>query len=488
MTTDHRTSLKRLFTLQEWTAIMLIVLSVVVGGGSFYFWQHGLAESVRLNRMHHLAERIRSDLFLQIQQLFIAQFSAGKRKNRAYYQMMIREVEDKFNALRQTSASPEEDLAIQALQRIYKRIQLDMSNIFSNPYLSAGVGVKLFEPDFANNAIASFDQAYAELRKLLAQSHIILEKRIYTQLRIALFFGGLLFIIVFTVVIYLHRQFNTRFITPMRSLLHGTKVISKGDLSFHISANGASEVVQLSDAINTMAADLKNSQEHLLKQEKQAALGTLVPVIAHNIRNPLASIKASAEVIDGNETKSEFLELRSAILVTTERLERWINALISYLHPATPNLSKVRIITLLEAVLSLCTKTAEKKQIRFSMDCDASEAILADVDLLEQALYSLILNAIEASPVDGKIEITFIRTKDKGKLIIRDHGSGIPFYPNTFGLEPGPTTKKFGTGLGIPFVYKVCQLHNWELKFEKMHEDEQGTSVTIMLNHQVSTE
>jgi nitrogen-specific signal transduction histidine kinase len=123
----------------------------------------------------------------------------------------------------------------------------------------------------------------------------------------------------------------------MSSVMAGAQIISKGELGHNIPAIGVEEVSQLAQTINTMARDLEASRSALVESEKQAALGALVPVVAHNIRNPLASIRATAQVLDDVENKEELRESKQAILDTIDRLGRWVNALVSYLHPLKPN-------------------------------------------------------------------------------------------------------------------------------------------------------
>ena len=101
-----------------------------------------------------------------------------------------------------------------------------------------------------------------------------------------------------------------------------------------------------------------------------------------------------------------------------------------------------------------------------------------DPDLMEQALYSLLANSVEASPKSTNLEISVLNLKETIEIHIVDNGPGLPFEPKPGNLEPGPSTKRFGTGLGIPIAFKICQKHNWTLKFDVMKE--KGTKVIII--------
>ena len=89
----------------------------------------------------------------------------------------------------------------------------------------------------------------------------------------------------------------------------------------------------------------------------------------------------------------------------------------------------------------------------------------ADPDLMEQAIYALLANAIDASPEHSILKIELARKENELEIKIQDSGPGLPFDPEPSKLAPGPSTKQFGTGLGIPIAFKICQQHGWKLAF-----------------------
>jgi signal transduction histidine kinase len=105
--------------------------------------------------------------------------------------------------------------------------------------------------------------------------------------------------------------------------------------------------------------------------------------------------------------------------------------------------------------------------------------IRADPQLIEQALQGLLSNAIEASPIAGALTVRVNGTADAAFLSICDEGAGMPFSPTAKDLAPGPSTKRFGTGLGIPFAMKVCDVHGGSIAFDKLSP--RGTEVRIRL-------
>jgi len=242
------------------------------------------------------------------------------------------------------------------------------------------------------------------------------------------------------------------------------------------------EVKDLTGAINKMSSDLQNSQAALVESEKQAALGALIPVVAHNIRNPLASIRATAQMLDDPEDKEDLEESKNAILETTDRLSRWVNALVSYLHPLKPNYRLVLASEMLNAAIDLLeSKLADKQMKLDKIGWENDLRLNSDPDLMEQAIYALMANAIDASPKMSVLTISMVKKEAELELSIQDQGKGLPFDPKPNQLTPGPSTKSFGTGLGIPIAFKICQKHGWKLNFESNEKDGEqiGTTVTI---------
>ena len=111
---------------------------------------------------------------------------------------------------------------------------------------------------------------------------------------------------------------------------------------------------------------------------------------------------------------------------------------------------------------------------------------MLDSRLIEQAVYGLISNATEASPQNGKIILALECQSARVGLSIEDQGSGISSELTRKGLFPGPTTKAQGSGLGIPFAYKVCDLHGGTLQFVKSGFG--GTRVIISVPLRKSSE
>jgi signal transduction histidine kinase len=264
----------------------------------------------------------------------------------------------------------------------------------------------------------------------------------------------------------------------MQAIIQGTERMSDGELSRRLPVAGVTEVALLAESVNRLASDLVLSRDALVESERQAALGALVPVVAHNIRNPLAAIRASAQVLEHVDDPAESREIANEIVATVDRLGRWVSALVSYLHPLKPRLTVMPAARVFAAVLDLIAPRAREREVRLERRPWQEGAWVAvDSDLMEQALYGLLGNALEAS-AKGAVLRAGLRASDTQVIFeIEDEAGGIPFIPEPAGLEPGPSTKRFGTGLGIPVAFKVCKTHGWTLEFSVV--DSRGTRVTI---------
>jgi signal transduction histidine kinase len=228
-----------------------------------------------------------------------------------------------------------------------------------------------------------------------------------------------------------------------------------------------------------MAEDLAESRDALVRSEKQAAMGLLVPMLAHNIRNPLASIRATAQVIDIPTDDKDNQESLKGIINSVDRLERWTGSLLAYLHPIKPRLTKVKLQSVIDGALTPLAGKISERNLRLVQSNPPNREILTDEHLLEQALYNVILNAIEASPANGTIEIKTSLSRDMLEISISDEGPGMPFTPDPHAVSPGPSTKRFGTGLGIPFAFKVCEVLSGNISFNPANP--KGTQIRLQL-------
>lgn len=478
MSTSRPASLRRVLLTHELALLCLLVVTGILAGVSAYFWHETSAESIRINRLLYEAQQIRSDLFRQIKEVTLARLMEDQNAL-GVYTRYSREIDRRFNVLRQRSASKLEDNAIQDMQSAYRALQVDMNKIFADPYLmNRVVRIKILDPMYEQTLVGGFERSFDAFRELMAMQGRDLERTAERWTRVAWVLIPVPILLAVLLLLLSRRSLQRGFVRPVANLMAGARRISEGKLDDSIPQEGVAELAELAGAVNHMAVELARSRDALVESEKSGALGALVPVVAHNIRNPLASIRATAQLIDHADSPEEQQEIKQAIIETVDRLGRWVSALVSYLHPLKPHPRRTNPTGMIDAAVALLAGRIEDRGMEVARErWDTESLVDVDVDLMEQALYGLLSNAVDASPAKGKLLLGACREEDRYVITIADQGPGMPFQPVPSGLAPGPSTKRMGTGLGIPVAFKVCKAHGWTIDFAP--NEGGGTRITI---------
>lgn len=474
-------SLKDLLLVHELIFILLVILAVAAGGVGIHLRDRSLHESQRINLLIQEIQQTRGDLYRQMKELFDGYFLADPDARKEYDIYTI-SIEKHFAKLNQLAVGEEEKTAIHDLHQSYSAFVTETSILFTRTNELFGDTLR----NTLNNGLESgvfnrYELLSAHAERLLNIKQDELQQHLQESKHTSVVL--LIIPIVLSIMLLLFSRFFLKraIVRPIEGVLHATTEISAGRLDHQAPEIGAAELATLSRAINHMAAELARSQEALIRTETQAAQGQLVPMLAHNIRNPLASIRATAQVTDSPELDADTRESLQAIINTVDRLERWTGSLLAYLHPLKPQLSEVKLRQIVQgALVPLQQKLREKAITLHLPEWEKHDDImLTDEHLLEQALYNLLQNAIEASPNKSLLEIHAEFSPDSVRLQIADHGPGMPFTPDPHAISPGPSTKRFGTGLGIPFAFKVCEALSGSISFNA--RDNGGTLIRLEL-------
>lgn len=207
--------------------------------------------------------------------------------------------------------------------------------------------------------------------------------------------------------------------------------------------------------------EIKEMEEELRKKDRLAALGEMVAGMAHEIRNPLASIKVGIESLSFDEEKNEKASrYKSIILKEIERLERIVNDMTVYAGEKPLNKQKVNLQHLINQTLMMFHQEMNERNIEAKNIYQGELDCMVDRDQMITVLTNLLLNAIHSIGKDGLIEI---RTKEKERdlmIEIKDNGVGIPEKVLSKIFIPFFTTKSEGTGLGLSIVNRIIRNHN----------------------------
>ncbi|HMK66170.1 MAG TPA: ATP-binding protein [Thermodesulfobacteriota bacterium] len=205
----------------------------------------------------------------------------------------------------------------------------------------------------------------------------------------------------------------------------------------------------------------QKNQEHLNKMGEAAA------TVAHEIKNPIIAIGAHVKRIERTVSPEDPNRERLTIIFQEcQRLETLLQDMIHFSRPLDLELSPLDINLTLREVLELLRPQAELSQISLTVQLDeAMPLVQADQVRLTQVFYNLILNALQASPPEQSILIQTRKHKGHIRVQVSDWGSGIPLETREKIFQPFFSTKKKGSGLGLPFCKKIIELHKGHLFF-----------------------
>jgi len=264
-----------------------------------------------------------------------------------------------------------------------------------------------------------------------------------------------------------------RITRPLHRLVDGTVRIAHGDFSQAIVNTSRDEVGDLARSFTEMTAQLLQARQRmeeanrcLVQHEKLASIGRMAATIAHEIRNPLTSVKLNIQKVAEEESFAETVKAHLGLsLEGIDQIERFIKELLNFTRVQELLLERWPVGQIVEESLKLIRGTLDQKKIAVEKACAADlPPVLADADKLRQVFLNVLRNAHEALDAGGKITIGCDTVAEGGRTMVRvriaDNGPGIADKdrPNIF--EPFYTTKPSGFGLGLANARKIVEQHN----------------------------
>ncbi|MCU1292776.1 MAG: signal transduction histidine kinase, nitrogen specific, NtrB, partial [Bryobacterales bacterium] len=246
------------------------------------------------------------------------------------------------------------------------------------------------------------------------------------------------------------------------------------------------EMARTQEAADRLAASnrsLQRAEASLRRSERLAALGQLTAGLAHELRNPLGTIRASAEMLTKENTRKRpelMSEIAGYIGTEADRMNGLISNFLDFarplqLRPATGDLRSV-----LDDVVRQLSDLATNRQVKLTVRLDEQPPMFTfDPGLLRLAILNLAQNAIQASPPGSAVEIRASWTHDTVELSVADHGEGIQQQHLENIFNPFFTTKQEGIGLGLAIVSKIVDEHRGRIQVAS--EPGSGTTFVITL-------
>jgi signal transduction histidine kinase len=226
---------------------------------------------------------------------------------------------------------------------------------------------------------------------------------------------------------------------------------------------------------------LQESFEQVKRADRLSAVGQLAASLAHEIRNPLGSIEGATNIIRSPATSEEIREGSLTIIQKEcQRLNRLLTNLLDFARPRQPEFRSVDVPRLIDSIFALVGPNAQLQRVMLKKTIVHAPALLeSDPEQLKQVLLNLVINAIQAMPGGGKIEIT-VDQHDGGVVIsVKDQGAGIdPEHLDRI-FDPFFTTKEAGTGLGLSVAHQVITQHGGLIKAER--NPDRGMTFSISL-------
>jgi signal transduction histidine kinase len=227
-------------------------------------------------------------------------------------------------------------------------------------------------------------------------------------------------------------------------------------------------------------------EEQLRRAERLSALGELSAVLAHEVRNPLGSIKGTAEILKDDyspgDRKYEFLEI---LVKETDRLNRVVEDFLQLARPVQMEREVCDLGVELGEVVKLVSREADARGVRLLLMQDDLPSIRGDRDKLRQVFLNLILNGVQATPRGGCLTVTAAPSPSvEGEppfvaISFADTGEGMAPAVIARIFDPFYTTKEGGTGLGLAIAQKIVESHGGRIEVESVVR--QGTTFIVKL-------
>ncbi len=255
---------------------------------------------------------------------------------------------------------------------------------------------------------------------------------------------------------------------PLRELMRVATRIRAGHTGERLDRMDVVEAEEVRQAFNAMLDELREKQDELVRTATLAYVGELTSSTVHEMRNPLSSIKMNLQALTRAVDQDERLkELGEIALEQARRLEQMLTDLLNFGKPVQMKPHRLPFGELVQATLAVTGELAARNRVTIDVENHAEGMLLCiDKEQMCRALTNLVVNAIEAMPSGGRVVVSAVASSDGVELSVQDTGPGLSDGALQRAQQPFYTTKPKGTGLGLPNVKKIVELHGGKLLVE----------------------
>lgn len=268
-------------------------------------------------------------------------------------------------------------------------------------------------------------------------------------------------------------------------LVQGAEAFSSGDLHFQLDVPGPrkDEIDQVAYAFNAMAQRLREMIQRTIQVEKMAVLGEFATGVAHEVRNPLATIKLTVQALERREADVRRRGLLQDVEGEIDRLNRVVGDLLDYGRPVSAEPEHFEVRRAFRQAVAMTSSRARELNVTVTASGDSRLVLYANPDQVTQCLVNLLSNAIEACAevVEGghAVRLRAHREGARIRIDVTDNGAGVASDVLPRVTEPFFTTRAEGTGLGLSITRQLVLLNGGDMSIES--EPGQGTTVTLLL-------
>jgi signal transduction histidine kinase len=267
---------------------------------------------------------------------------------------------------------------------------------------------------------------------------------------------------------------------PIVALAHETREVVSGEPK-HVRAHAGREIASLAEAFNKTIDELTAMRKRVAATERIAARREVARQIAHEIKNPLAPIRAAVETLrrlrqrDDERFDEYFEEATTTVLGEVHRIANIVTQFTQFNRMPPPNPAPIDLVQVARGVVTLHASTPDADSSnghpRVELNSEPIPPVSADRDQIIQVLTNLVQNGLDAASAarpDPRVTLTIGPLPEgRVRIVVRDNGPGVPeeFLPRLF--EPYATTKEKGTGLGLAIVQRIVFEHGGEISYRK---------------------